>query len=188
MKRLMTLAIPLVMAFPLAAQQPAGMPRDSARPGMMQRDMMDHMSQMNEMMAPMMRAMAFTPAQLLERKDVLGLTPPQVTRLTALRDEAKKAHDAAAAEAKQHREAMERSQANAADTAGLRTHFQAMHTAMGNAHWTMLRAAAQARGILNDAQRGRVDGWVDAMEMHHRMQMQHERDDDHDEHERHERP
>jgi hypothetical protein len=150
---------------------------------MMQHDMMNHMSQMSEMMAPMMRAMAFTPAQLLERKDVLALTPQQVTRLTALRDEAKKAHDAAAAEAKQHRDALERSQANPADTAGLRTHFQAMHAAMGNAHWTMLRAASQARGILTDSQRGRVDGWVDAMQMHHRM-MQRERDDDHDEHER----
>jgi hypothetical protein len=130
--------------------------------------------------------MAFTPAQLLERKDVLALTPQQVTRLTALRDEAKKAHDAAAAEAKQHRDALEKSlQASPPDTAGLRTHFQAMHSAMGNAHWTMLRAAGQARGVLTDAQRGRVDGWADAMQMQHRM-MQH--DDDDEEHERRGRP
>jgi hypothetical protein len=39
---------------------------------------------------------------------------------------------------------------------------------MGTAHWVMLKAAAQARGLLTDAQRGRVDGWVDSMQARHR--------------------
>jgi hypothetical protein len=39
---------------------------------------------------------------------------------------------------------------------------------MGRAHWAMLSAAAQARALLTDAQRGRVDGWTDMMQMHMR--------------------
>jgi hypothetical protein len=43
---------------------------------------------------------------------------------------------------------------------------------MGNAHLAMLRATAQAKAVLNDAQRGRVEGWMDAMEqMGPRMRM-----------------
>jgi hypothetical protein len=158
----------LALALPLASQQPA--PRDSARPQMMPgRGMMMHM-QMDDHMAPMMRLMAFAPGHLLERKDVLGLTAQQVTRLTALRDEAQRAHDAAAADARQHHEALSQAAQAATDTAALRRHFQAAHGAMGNAHWIGLRAAVQARGVLTEAQRGRVDGWVDAMQMHQRMQ------------------
>jgi hypothetical protein len=185
MKCLTAVGALMVVALPLAAQQPRPMQRDTTRPRMMMQDqeMMSHMSQMHDMMGPMMRAMAFSPAHLLERKDVLKLTPEQVTRLTALRDDMKKAHDAAGAEAKQHMQALEQSmQANAPDSAALRRHFQAAHTAMGNAHWSGLRAAAQARGVLNDAQRGRVEGWADAMQMHQRVRMGEQR------HEGHERP
>ena len=63
-------------------------------------------------------------------------------------------------------------QADAPDTAALRQHFVAAHAAMGTAHLTMLRAAAQAKAVLTDAQRGRVEGWVDAMEqMGHRKRI-----------------
>jgi len=164
----------LLLAAPLTAQQPAR--PDTAR-GMMgpmhvMSPMMGHMGQMHEMMQPMMRGMAFAPDHLLQRKDALGLTPQQVTRLTALRDAAKTAHDAAAAEARNHMEALKQTlAANAPDTAAARRHFQGAHDAMGRAHWTMLAAAAQAKAALTDAQRGRVEGWVDAMEMHERMQM-----------------
>jgi hypothetical protein len=34
---------------------------------------------------------------------------------------------------------------------------------MGSAHWTMLRAAIVAKGMLTEVQRARVDGWVDGM-------------------------
>lgn len=174
----------LALAAPLAAQEP--MKRDSMRPGMMQGmmgegmmggmmgpGMMSHMMEMQRMMGPMMRGMAFAPEHLLSRKDVLGLTAQQVSRLTTLRDAAKAAHEAAGAEARRHFEALQPLLGGAAaDTAALKQHFQAGHAAMGNAHWTMLRAAAQAKAVLTDEQRGRVNGWADAMQMHMGQMMQ----------------
>ena len=165
--------VALAAAAPLAAQQP-----DSARkhampmaPGMMQMHgrqpgMMEHMMGMG-MMEPMMRGMAFNPEHLLSRKDALELTPQQVTRLTALRDAMKTAHDAAHTEMRTHMEALSTAmKAATPDTNSMKQHFQAMLQAMGRAHWSMLSAAAQARGSLTELQRGRVEGWVDAMRMH----------------------
>lgn len=156
-------ALLALAAMPLAAQQPR-MGHDAQG--------MSHMMQMEEMMAPMMRAMAFAPDHLLARKDSLNLTPQQITRLTALRDAAKTAHDAAAADAKAHMGAMAQAlNAASPDTAAVKQHFQATHTAMGNAHWAMLAAAAQARSVLTDEQRARVDRWASKMmghEMEHR--------------------
>jgi len=157
MKR-MRMLLALAVSAPLAAQQP-----DSAKHAMPMGPMM---GQMMEMMGPMMRSMAFAPDHLLARKDALDLTPQQVTRLTALRDAAKTAHDAAHSDMQTHMGAMAQAmKANAPDTAALKQHFQAAQAAMGRAHWAMLSAAAQARGVLTDAQRGRVDGWADMMEM-----------------------
>ncbi len=158
MNRISSLAL-LLVAAPLAAQQP----------GMMGQGM-PHMMQMEQMMAPMMGAMVFAPDHLLARKDSLGLTPAQVTRLTALRDAAKTAHDAAAAEAKTHMDALAQAfQGTAPDTAAVKMHFQAAHAAMGKAHWAMLTAAAQAKAALTDEQRARVTAWAAAMrhEEHH---------------------
>src|SRR6266540_6939188 len=147
------LAALMLAAAPLAAQQPQMMGHDQS--------MTDHMRQMQQMMAPMMRAMAFAPDHLLARKDSLNLTPQQITRLTALRDAAKTPHDAAAADAKAHMGAMAQAlNAASPDTAAVKQHFQAAHTAMGNAHWAMLAAAAQARGVLTAEQRARVDRWA----------------------------
>ena len=126
-------------------------------PGMMGHQM--------EMMGPMFRGMAFAPMHLLEHKDALELTPQQVTRLTALQDAAKGAHDAAQTEMQTHMQAMTTvMKAANPDTNQLKQHFQALQTAMGRAHWSMLSAAAQARGVLTDLQRGRVEGWADAMQ------------------------
>jgi hypothetical protein len=133
------------------------------------------------MMRPMMRGMVFAPGHLLERKDVLELTRQQVTRLTALRDASKSAHDAAQTDMQTHMEAMSTvMKAANPDTTQLKQHFQAMQAVMGKAHWAMLSAVAQARGVLTEAQRNRVEGWADAMQMHMdqmkqmqgRMQMQ----------------
>ncbi len=158
MKRLRSVAILALVGAPLAAQQP----------GMMGRGMMPHMMQMEQMMAPMMGAMAFTPDHLLARKDSLSLTPQQVTRLTVLRDAAKTAHDAAAAEAKTHMDELAQAmRAAAPDTSAVKVHFQAAHAAMGKAHWTMLAAAAQAKALLTDDQRARVDRWASTMMEHH---------------------
>lgn len=158
MKRIPSLVLLAFVGAPLAAQQP----------GMMGRSMMPHMMQMQEMMAPMMRGMAFAPNHLLERKDSLGLTAQQVARLTALRDAAKTGHDAAHAEAKAHMDALAQAfQAAAPDTAAVKGHFQAAHAAMGKAHWTMLAAAVQAKALLTVEQRARVERWASTMMEHH---------------------
>jgi len=174
------LLLALVVAAPLAAQQP-----DSAKPSFgfhpLVRDMM--MSHTMEMMGSMMRTMAFTPDHLLARKDALQLTAQQVSRLTALRDVAKAAHDAAQAEMQTHMTEMAHAMGAAApDTVAVKQHFQTAHAAMGRAHWAMLVAAAQARALLTDAQRGRVDGWADMMEMHEHMRDAHPEMPGHEEH------
>jgi len=144
MKGIRSLTILALVAAPLAAQQ---------QPGMMGQGM-PHKMQMEQMMAPMMRGMAFAPDHLLMRKDALGLTAQQVTRLTALRDAAKTAHDAAEADGKAHMGALAQAmQASAPDTGAVRLHFQGAHAAMGKAHLTMLTAAARAKALLTDEQR-----------------------------------
>lgn len=128
---------------------------------------MGMMPMMAQMMGPMHRGMAFGPNHLLEHGDVLGLTAQQASRITQIRDAAKAAHDAAHAEAMQHMQQLGTALAAAApDTAAARAHFTGHHEAMGRAHWIMLRAAMQAKGVLTEAQRARVDGWADAMQMH----------------------
>ena len=46
----------------------------------------------------------------------------------------------------------------------LRDAAQAAHAAMGQAHWAMLSAAAQARAVLTETQRGGAQGWADSMQ------------------------
>jgi len=163
--------VALALAAPLVAQQSDSMhhPVMGAGHGMMMDDPM-----MERMGPSLMRMMLYTPQHLLARKDALGLTPDQVGRLTALRDGAKATRDAAMAEAETHLKELEQvANAAKADTAALKTHFQAAHTAMGKAHWTMLASSAQARAVLTDAQRAKVQIWADSMqawtEQHRRM-------------------
>lgn len=156
--------VALVLSGALAAQQPAK--PDSMRHPMMGagRGMMDD-PMMEQMAHAMMSAMLYTPQHLLSRKDALGLTPDQVTRLTALRDGAKAAHDAALTDAQTHLKEMEQvARAPQPDTSALKVHFQAAHAAMGKAHWAMLASAAQARAALTDAQRTKVQAWADSMQ------------------------
>ena len=127
--------------------------------------MNEMMPMMRDMMAPMMRVMAYAPEHLLSRKDSLRLTSDQVSRLTAIQSSAKAAHDAAATDTKTHMSGVAQAfQTASPDTGALRTHFDAAHAAMGKAHWAMLSAAAQARALLTDAQRQKVDSWVHMME------------------------
>ena len=163
--------VALALAAPLAAQQSDSMhhPMMGAGHGMTMDDPM-----MERMGPSLMRMMLYTPQHLLARKDALGLTPDQVGRLTALRDGAKATRDAAMAEAETHLKELEQvANVAKADTAALKTHFQAAHNAMGKAHWTMLASSAQARAVLTDAQRAKVQIWADSMqawtEQHRRM-------------------
>ena len=166
--------IALACAAPLAAQQrdtTKRMPhREMGRRGMKQHpDMgMDEMMMGDStMMRAMMGSMAFMPQHLLAMKDTLKLTADQVTSLNGIAQRAKTAHDAALAAARPHLEEM----AEAKDTADMKHHFMAAHDAMGQAHWAMLSAAAQAKVVLTAAQRAQVQAWVDSM--HGRMRAQH---------------
>ncbi len=166
--------VALALAAPLGAQETAKSdsmrhPTMGAGHGMMMNDPM-----MEQMGPAMMRVMLYTPQHLLARKDALALTADQVTRLIALREGSKTAHDAAMADAMTHMKELETA-ANAAqpDTSALKTHFQAAHAAMGKAHWAMLASAAQARAVLTDAQRTKLHVWADSMQVwmkqHHQM-------------------
>ncbi len=148
------------ITIPLAAQQPAARPpvagRGQMMPGRGMQDMM--MPGMDSMMAPMMHVMAYTPEHLLRDKAALHLTPEQQSELTALRDAAKAAHDAAAQQAAMHMREMEQVlQTAVPDTNVTKTHFDAAHRFMHEAMWAMVRSAAQGRALLTDAQRKQVD-------------------------------
>lgn len=107
----------------------------------------------------MMAAMATDPAHLLAMKADLHLTADQERRVTAIRDSARPGHDAARQSGEMHAgELATAMQAAVPDTATVRMHFEAAHAAMGRAHLLMLESAAQARAVLTDAQRQRVDG------------------------------
>jgi hypothetical protein len=162
-------AVLCLVAVPLAAQQDTSharhpRPRAGARAERRAERRDDMMAMMREMMAPLMPIMAYTPDHLLDHRDSLQLTADQVTRLTTLRDAAKSSHDAAAADFKTHMDELSSAfQTASPDTNALRPHFAAAHDAMGKAHWAMLAAAAQARAVLTDAQRQKVDATVKAM-------------------------
>ena len=177
MKRIQLIAIGLsLIAMPLVAQDTTRPhhPGPGPRAGMGMQgphggDAM--MGMMGDMMGPMIKVMAYEPGHLLAWKDSLRLTNDQVTRLTAIRDAAKAAHDAAAGGAKTHMNAVSQAfQAAAPDTNALRAHFNEAHAAMGKAHEAMLSAAARAKAVLTDAQRQRVDVWANEMQQHMQQQ------------------
>lgn len=176
MKRILLIGIGLfLIALPLGAQDTTHRhqvqhPRGAMGPGGMD----DMMPMMHEMMAPMLHVMAYTPAHLLARKDTLKLTADQVNRLTSIQNSGKSAHDAAAANMKTHMQAVSQAFQGATavpDTSALRPHFEAAHAAIGTAHWAMVVAAAQARAVLTEAQRQKVDAWVTAVQQ--RMRQEH---------------
>jgi hypothetical protein len=122
-----------------------GMMHDSAMGGMMG-------------MEGMMALMAGSAEHVLARKAPLGLTGVQERRITAIRDDARAAHDAAMRDAAGHeRELMEVMRAAAPDTGAVEAHFDGAFAAMGRAHLAMLRSAALTRAVLTDAQRSQVD-------------------------------
>jgi Spy/CpxP family protein refolding chaperone len=186
MKTLATVAAAaLVLAGSLAAQQdstrPRGMgpghcmgancPAPGGGPGMgmgmgmgqgMGRMPGEGMGMMG-MGGPMARTMAFAPTRLLEHKDVLALTERQVQQLTTLRDATQKSHDEQHALAEKYMEELTKL-AGSTDSAAVRRAFVGHHEAMGSAHWMMLSSAIQAKRILTDVQRARVEGWVDRMD------------------------
>jgi Spy/CpxP family protein refolding chaperone len=152
-------------AAPMGRQQMPGMAGMSAMDGMrgamagcpmMHGDSASGM--LGGMMEGMMAGMAAAPEHLLAQKAALGLSADQERQVTALRDAARPAHDAALRDAQGHqRELTEVLRAAAPDTAAVRAHFQGAHAALGQAHLAMLTAAARARALLTDAQRRQLD-------------------------------
>lgn len=172
----------LAIAAPLAAQQPDrsnAPPPDSAGrhhtmyPGHRGRGPWTG----NKMMGwgqgrrgSMGRDMAFDPARLLARKDVLGLSSQQVSRLTTLQKSAEPTFAAARTEIQKQRDAIAAvMKADAPDTVQLKQHLTALQSAANTAHWWRISTAIQARAVLNESQRGRVQGWADARRMGHSM-------------------
>ena len=165
--------VSLLLAVPLAAQQPdttVKMKHDAMGMGMGQgmgrgHDMMEAMA---SMMAPLVGVMAYMPGPLLDHKDDLKLTPDQITKLTALQTQARTMHEGLAASVKPHFDAMNAAFAKG-DAAGAKMHLNAAHDAMGKAHASSIDIASQARAALTEAQRAQVDGW--AKEMQGKMMM-----------------
>jgi Spy/CpxP family protein refolding chaperone len=141
----------MMVALPVAAQAPGNGPGPGRRgegmgPG--------------SAMAPGRGDMAFAPARLLARNGELQLTAQQITTLTAIRDAARRATEAAGAQARRHMDELKVAlDAPAPDTGAVRTHFLAAHEAMGQARLAMLVAGARAKGVLTDAQRTQVAAW-----------------------------
>ncbi len=162
MKTLKLAALSLLLAVPLAAQQPTDTakmkhPHEGMGMGM---GMQGHpmMQGMADMMAPMMGVMVYMPDHLLARKDDLKLTADQVTKLTALQNQSKAAHEALMGAMKPHFDAMNAAFAKG-DSSGAQMHFNEAHEAMGKTHASMIGVASQARAVLTDAQRAQVDQW-----------------------------
>jgi len=130
--------------------------------GMGMEGMMGHMG---EMMQPMIRVMVSSPAHLIMHREPLSLSDQQVQKLTALRNASQSAEQAARDDADKHANELADVLAKPSpDTNQLKAHFNAMQAAMAKGHWAALSAAAQARAVLTETQRARVDGWADAME------------------------
>lgn len=130
------------------------------------------MQHMRQQMA-MMHVAVYAPPHLLERREALGLSDEQASRLEELGKELVELHDQAAAEAKGHHEqAMQLWQAQAPDVGRLREHAQAAMRAEENAKLALLTVAAQAKSVLTPEQQGRVAGWLDMQQqmMHQHMQ------------------
>jgi Spy/CpxP family protein refolding chaperone len=105
----------------------------------------------------------YSPTVLLERRQALNLTPEQVTRLSVLENDLKAARDKSDADARPHREELEKLWQQATpDVAQIRSHAQAMLTAEQTARLAALTTTAQAKAVLTAEQRGRVQGWADA--------------------------
>lgn len=158
------LALVLALAAsPLAAQQqPPQPPPPQPPPG----GMGPRMGGMMGMGGGMLMGMGYAPQRLVDRREALGLTPDQVSRLEALAQQSKQARDKADSLGKSHGDALaDLWKQDAPDVNQVRTHAQAQMQAMESAHLAQLVAAAQAKAVLTPEQRGRVAGWNDAARM-----------------------
>jgi Spy/CpxP family protein refolding chaperone len=105
----------------------------------------------------------YAPERLVDRRDVLDLTPEQVARLEPLAQEARAAREQADTTARTHEQQLRSLwEADAPDVRAIETHLQAAHAARLGGQLAAARAAARAKAILTPEQRGRVAGWRDS--------------------------
>ena len=89
------------------------------------------------------------------------MSDQQVARLTALENRGKPEMKVTLQQIRTERAAIAAGlKADAPDTVLLKRHYEALHTAAGNAHWARVSASLQARAILTDTQRSKVRGWA----------------------------
>ena len=152
-------ALALILAIPLAAQQPSGGPGAAGAPGAGERHHgMPGMGRHG--MGPGRGDMAYAPSRLLARNAELQLTAQQIVALTAVRDAARKSAQTAMEQSHRQMDELRAAlDANTPDTAAVRSRFLAVHESMGQAHLAMLIASARAKALLTDAQRSQVAAW-----------------------------
>jgi Spy/CpxP family protein refolding chaperone len=106
--------------------------------------------------------MMYSPDRLVNRREALKLTPEQVSRLETLAQEARKAREQADTVARGRAEELRTLwEAPAPDVGAIERAHQALASARQTAALAEVRAAAQAKAVLTDEQRGRVAGWRD---------------------------
>jgi Spy/CpxP family protein refolding chaperone len=113
---------------------------------------------------------AFAPQLLIQRKDFLGLTEDQVSRLEQLSEELKGTREQALQEAQTHHDALREAwQADQPDADVVRRYAQQAMEARQAAQLAMVGGAAHARALLTPEQRGKMEGWMDGMRIGRQM-------------------
>lgn len=109
---------------------------------------------------------------LLRFREQLELTDEQVSRLEALEEPLRQAHEEAQKTIQEHqRQLREAWQADEPDRNAIRSHMQAIMEAQQAAQLAALDAMLGARAVLTDEQRGRLQGWIGARAWGHRARM-----------------
>jgi Spy/CpxP family protein refolding chaperone len=170
MRVMLTLALTVAVALPAAAQRPdttrmrmggqhQGMQHNQpGAEGMRGMGGQGMQGGMGETMGMMMGGAApFAPAKLLDRREQLGLSDEQVTKLTELDQATTAAADQAHQPAHAAMQTLRAELAQPApDTAKVHAYLNAHDTAMGNVMWLRIKAALEAKTLLTEAQREQV--------------------------------
>jgi Spy/CpxP family protein refolding chaperone len=113
---------------------------------------------------------AFSPRALVQRKDFLGLTEDQVSRLEQLNEELTGVHERALEEAQASQDALREAwQADQPDADVVRRYAQQAMEARQAAYLAMVGGAAQAKALLTPEQQSKMEGWMEGMRMGRQM-------------------
>jgi Spy/CpxP family protein refolding chaperone len=113
---------------------------------------------------------AYTPQVLIQRKESLGLSEEQVSRLGQLSEELKGVHEQAEVQVNASHEALREAwQADPPDADAVRRYAQQAMEARQAAQLAMVGGAAQAKALLTPEQQGKMAGWMEGMQQGRRM-------------------